>query len=253
MSGVSFRDDFDGPDLDTEVWLPHYLPAWCSRAETAASYRLGGLLAGPRPPGRPPVGVPGAPRPPLRVSGMMSGKCAAPSAARSGSSRSSSGQQVREEQGRFEGFLSTGGHLEVRCSMDITPRSMAALWLCGFEDVPEQCGEICVVEIFGNAVPANGSAEVGMGLKGIRDPGLAQDFAAPRLPIDPANPHTYAVDWDADEAVYIRRRRGGGTPQRRARRRTRCRSWSASSTSPTGRPGTTTTTCPELVVDHIAG
>ena len=85
--------------------------------------------------------------------------------------------------------------------MDITPRSMAALWLVGFEDQPEQCGEICVVEIFGNAV-RDGSAEVGMGLKQIRDPGLAQDFAAPRLSIDPADLHTYAVDWDADEAVF---------------------------------------------------
>ena len=30
-------DDFDGPDLDTGVWLPHYLPAWSSREASAAS------------------------------------------------------------------------------------------------------------------------------------------------------------------------------------------------------------------------
>jgi beta-glucanase (GH16 family) len=46
------------------------------------------------------------------------------------------------------------------------------------------------------------SAEVGVGLKQIRDPHLAQDFAAPRLPIDVAEFHTYSVDWDAEEALF---------------------------------------------------
>ena len=31
---------FDGDALDLGRWLPHYLPAWSSRAATAASYRL---------------------------------------------------------------------------------------------------------------------------------------------------------------------------------------------------------------------
>jgi hypothetical protein len=35
----SFVDDFDGPDLDADVWIPHYLPMWSSRAE---SYSLDG-------------------------------------------------------------------------------------------------------------------------------------------------------------------------------------------------------------------
>ena len=33
-------DDFEGPDLDTDVWLPHYLPMWSSREATRASYRI---------------------------------------------------------------------------------------------------------------------------------------------------------------------------------------------------------------------
>jgi hypothetical protein len=31
---------------------------------------------------------------------------------------------------------------------------------------------------------------------------LTQDFAAPRLPIDVVEPHLYAVDWDAEVAVF---------------------------------------------------
>ena len=40
MTHVGFADHFDGPDLDPDVWLPHYLPAWSSRAATRATYSL---------------------------------------------------------------------------------------------------------------------------------------------------------------------------------------------------------------------
>ena len=86
--------------------------------------------------------------------------------------------------------------------MALSPRSMASLWMVGFEDRPERCGEICVVEVFGKDLEPGRSAEVGMGFKAFRDPDLAQDFAAPRQPVDVADWHTYAVDWDADEAVF---------------------------------------------------
>jgi hypothetical protein len=35
---ADLTDDFDGPGLDTEVWVPHYLPQWSSRAQSAATY-----------------------------------------------------------------------------------------------------------------------------------------------------------------------------------------------------------------------
>jgi hypothetical protein len=113
---------------------------------------------------------------------------------------------VREAQPHFEGWLLREGHLEIRCRMSISHRSMAALWLAGFEDDPEQlrCGELCVFEVFGNALGPveEASAEVGVGIKAFRDPALTQDFAAPRLPIDVLEPHLYAVDWDASEATF---------------------------------------------------
>ena len=89
--------------------------------------------------------------------------------------------------------------------MTLSARSMAALWMSGFEDDPaqEQCGEICVFEIFGRSVHADPpSAEVGVGIKPFRDPGLVEDFAAPRLSIDVSQPHTFAVRWDAREAEF---------------------------------------------------
>ena len=42
---LEVEDRFDGPDLDTSLWLPHHLPHWSSWTASAARYRLGdGLL-----------------------------------------------------------------------------------------------------------------------------------------------------------------------------------------------------------------
>jgi hypothetical protein len=117
---------------------------------------------------------------------------------------------VAEEQERFEGWLPAGGRVGVRARMDLSPRSMAALWLSGFEDdeAQERCGELCVFEVFGRDLgPRDGhaadpSAAVGVGVKAFRDPALTQDFAAPRVHLDVVEPHVYAVEWDADEAVF---------------------------------------------------
>lgn len=202
---------FDGPDLDTSVWLPHYLPAWSSRAASAASFRLenGSLVLDV--PVDHPVWCPGDHDPPLRVSGLQSGSFSGPVGSTRGQQRFREGQTVREEQPRFGGWLPQGGRVAITCAMTLSPRSMAALWLSGFEDdaAQEQCGELCVFEVFGNALqdgalgpPDAPSAEVGVGVKAFRDPALTQDFAAPRVPLDVTEPHTYAVEWDAVEAVF---------------------------------------------------
>ena len=118
--------------------------------------------------------------------------------------------RVREaaDHGRVE-VLDTGPgvapDLLAKMKSEVAARSMAALWMSGFEDDPaqEQCGEICVFEIFGSSVHQDPpSAEVGVGIKPFRDPRLAADFAAPRLPIDVTQPHHFAVRWDPREAVF---------------------------------------------------
>ncbi|WP_134767443.1 glycoside hydrolase family 16 protein [Nocardioides sp. 1609] len=204
MASLDPRDlRFPGPELDTSVWLPHYLPAWSSRAATRASYRFedGDLLL--EVPVAHPVWCPGDHEPPLRVSGLQSGSWSGPVGSTRGQQRFREGQLVREEQPRFEGWLPAGGRVAIRASMDLSPRSMAALWLAGLEDDDEQlrCGELCVVEVFGKDVVPGRSAEVGVGVKAFRDPALRQDFAAPRVAIDVSEPHEYAVDWDAGAAV----------------------------------------------------
>jgi len=66
------------------------------------------------------------------------------------------------------------------------------VWMVGLEEEPEQSGEICLFEVFGDA-PEN----VGSGIKPFRDPALSWEFDAPRMEIDVAEPHAYRVDWRA--------------------------------------------------------
>jgi hypothetical protein len=206
LDTVLLDDRFEDSTLDEAKWFPHYLPAWSSRAATRASYRLDadGLLLDV--PVDHPVWCPDDHAPPLRVSGIQTGNWSEAVGSTGGQQRFREGLLVREEQPRFEGCLVGTGRVEIEAAMRLSPRSMAALWLSGFEDDPEQlqCGELCVFEVFGNALgPADEpSAEVGVGIKAFRDPKLTQDFAAPRVSVNVSETHTYAVEWDADEAVF---------------------------------------------------
>ena len=86
--------------------------------------------------------------------------------------------------------------------MDITPRSMAAVWMVGLEDEPERCAEICIFEVFGDAVDGDGAA-VGMGVHAFRDPAITEEFAAARLAIDPAEFHVYTADWRPGRVDFL--------------------------------------------------
>lgn len=193
-----FEDDFDGPDLDRAVWLPHYLPAWSSRASTAATYHVADSCLHLTVPPDQPVWCDGDHEPPLRVSAVQSGNFSGPVGSTVGQQPYRDGLVVREEQEPFWGWTPEQGYLEMRARAVLTPRSMVAFWLVGLEDHAERSAEICVAEIFGNAVTPGRSAAVGMGLHPFRDPSVAEDFQAVRLPIDVAAFHSYAADWSPE-------------------------------------------------------
>jgi beta-glucanase (GH16 family) len=79
---------------------------------------------------------------------------------------------------------------------------MAAMWLAGFEENPDDAGEICVVEIFGRSIDKD-TAEVGVGLKKLHDPRLAHAFVSPRLELDVSEYHVYGVEWDSQAAAFF--------------------------------------------------
>lgn len=200
--GLVFEDDFDGPDLDPAVWLPHYLPAWSSRERTRASYEVRDSCLVLRIPPSQGVWCEGDHLPPTRVSGIQSGNWSGPVGGTRGQQPYRDGLVVREEQEPFRGWTPSSGLIELRARAVVTPRSMVACWLVGLEDEPSRSAEICVMEVFGDAVRP-GSAAVGVGLHPFRDPDVVEDWAAVRLPIDVSVFHSYALDWTAERAQLL--------------------------------------------------
>jgi hypothetical protein len=191
---------FPGADLDPDVWFPWYLPHWSSRAGSAATWSVrAGELHLTVPPGQPPW-CPDLHDEPLRVSCVQTGSWSGPVGSPLGQQPFADGLVVREEQPAFWGFTPRYGRVEVRMRGVVDAGSMVAFWMSGIEDSPERSGELCVAEVFGDAVE-HGSAAVGMGVKPFRDPTLREDFAAVRLPIDVAEPHTYAAEWAPGTSV----------------------------------------------------
>ena len=193
---------FSGPTLDPAVWVASYLPAWSSYAEAAATYDL--TPAGLR------LNIPSeqglwcADRhsPPLRVSAVQTGNWSGPVGSTQGQAPFADGLTVREQQPTVWGYTPHLGRLEVELSATIGPRSMFSAWLIGLENEPHRCGEICVVEVFGDTLADRGAA-VGCGIKAIRDPALTQEFSADWRPIDLSARHVYAVDWSAGRVEYF--------------------------------------------------
>jgi Glycosyl hydrolases family 16 len=200
---LAFEDDFEGAKLNSAVWLPHYLPAWSSRAETAATYEIRDSCLHLTIPPDQGLWCAQDHTPPLRVSGIQSGNYSGPVGSTVGQQPYRAGLTVREEQQTFWGWTPDHGYIELRARGVVTPRSMVAFWMVGLEDRLERSAEICVAETFGNAVRAGGSAAVGMGIHPFRDPAVTEDFKAVRLPIDIAEFHSYAVDWTADMAAFF--------------------------------------------------
>jgi hypothetical protein len=186
---VSFADEFDAPALDTEVWIPHYLPQWSSRAESAATSAIADSELRLTIPPEQGLWCPGD-HDPLKVSGVQSGVFSGPVGTTIGQQPVHEGALVREFQPTQWGWTPHYGILEIRARMDISPRSMAAVWMVGLEDEPERCGEICIFEVFGDAPQA-----VGMGVHPFRDPALSEEWDAPEVAIDVSEHHVYAADW----------------------------------------------------------
>jgi hypothetical protein len=167
---------------------------WSSRAASAATYAVTGSELRLTIPPEQGLWCPDDHEEPLRVSGVQSGVYSGPAGGTAGQQPFRAGQLVREHQPEQWGWTPEYGVLEVRARVELSPRSMASVWMVGREQDPAECGEICIFEVFGDALE-DGSAAVGMGVHPFRDPALTDEFDAPRLSLDVAAPHVYAADW----------------------------------------------------------
>jgi hypothetical protein len=203
---MAFSDDFDGPGLDTDVWIPHYLPMWSSRAASAATYAVADSELRLTIPPEHGLWCAEDHDPPLRVSGIQSGVFSGEVGSTIGQQPFRDGAVVREFQPVQWGWTPHFGRLEIRARMDVTPRSMAAVWMVGLEDEPARCAEICIFEVFGDALGSEDgkpTAAVGMGVHAFRDPAVTEEWAAERVAIDVAEFHVYAADWKPGRLDFL--------------------------------------------------
>ncbi len=170
----------------TESWLPFYLPHWSSREQAAARYVLEGgrlrlLVEADQEPWCPEFDGD------VRVSAFQTGTL-------DGQHRFADGLEVREQQAPRALHLPQYARIEIRARASGDPDAMCALWLIGYEDVPEHSAEICVFEIFGRDVHDD-RALVGVGVHPFADTTITDDFEQVEVAIDARESHVFAASW----------------------------------------------------------
>jgi hypothetical protein len=193
---LEFDEDFAGPALDPRRWVAHYLPQWTTPERSAARYELhpGRLrlrIDADQPAWREEDGE-------MRVSNLQTGTFSGPVGSPVGQHRHRPDLTVTTAQPTRRLYTPSAGRAEVVMRGTPDPTCMLAFWLVGFEDVPDRSGEICVAELFGNAIGPRRS-RVRMGVKAHHDPRLEWDMEEVELDMDATDWHLYAVEWDEVE------------------------------------------------------
>jgi hypothetical protein len=197
---TDFEDTFDQGTLDPGRWVAHYLPHWTTPDRSSARFDLttDGLalrIDGDQPAWRVEDGE-------LRVSNIQSGAWSGPLNSTRGQHRHRLDLTVRSPQPAQRLYTPTTGRIEATMRAVADPTTMLAFWLVGFEDESaDDCGEICVAELFGNAI-GSAHSTVNVGLKAHHDPRLHDDMAQVSLPMDATEWHTYSVDWTRDQIDF---------------------------------------------------
>ncbi|HEY9350832.1 MAG TPA: glycoside hydrolase family 16 protein [Acidothermales bacterium] len=197
---LEFEERFDATELDATRWVAHYLPQWTTPEQSAAHFDLTqqGLrlrIDADQPPWRDGDGE-------LRASNLQTGTFSGPVGSPRGQHRHTDGMSVVTEQPTRKLYAPSAGLVEARLRAVADPTIMLAFWLIGFEeDSPDDSGEICVVELFGDSIGVS-SSELSIGVKAHHDPRLTDDMDRVPADLDATDWHTYAAAWDADEIRF---------------------------------------------------
>lgn len=190
---LEFHDEFDGHTLDADKWIPYYLPQWSSREHSVPRYALGGSTLSLRIEADQPPWCPEFDGD-VKVSSLQTGLYAGPVGSSAGQHHFNENLVVREAQPTQRTYTPLYGYFEARVRAVAAPGYLCALWMIGFEEVPEESGEIAIFELFGDQVRPTAS-EVRYGVHPWGDPTLNEEFYRDSLPIDATQFHIYAVEW----------------------------------------------------------
>jgi hypothetical protein len=198
---ADFVEDFGGPQLDPGKWIDHFLPHWTTPERSAARYRLGpGGLELRIEADQPAWAADGDGD---RASNLQTGTWSGPAGSPHGQHRYRDGLVVISPQPARRLYTPTHGRFEATMRARADPTIMLAFWLVGFEEGGgEQSGELCVVELFGDAIGPETSV-LSLGVKAHHDPRLHDDMVRVPVAIDATDWHTYAVEWGADDIRFL--------------------------------------------------
>lgn len=190
---LEFHDEFDEDQLNTDKWVPYYLPQWSSREQSAARYAIEDNMLILKIDEDQPSWCPEFDGD-IKCSSIQTGLFAGPVGSNEGQHLFTENCIVREEQPTLRTYTPQYGYFETRMKVLQSNVNMAALWMIGFEEVPAESGEIVIFEVFGDLMTSE-SAEVRYGIHPWGDASLTDEYYRDTLPINAENFHIYAVEW----------------------------------------------------------
>jgi hypothetical protein len=190
---LEFQDEFNGTTLDESKWFPYYLPHWSRRALSKPRYALIGdrlQLRIDEDQGFWSEEYDGK----LRVSSLQTGCFSGPVGSSRGQLVFKAGLVVREAQPTIKLYTPKYGYFETRLKAVPIPGYLCAFWMIGFGERPEEAGEICITEIFGENI-SPGVSQINYGVHPFQDPTIKDEFYYDKFPLNAANFHIYAAEW----------------------------------------------------------
>lgn len=198
---VIMNDDFDQKELDTNYWIPTYLPQWSSRKTTIPSYRIENSILT--------LYIADEQEPwcsewngEVRVSNLQTGVYSGKINSKQGQHHFTEGLIVREEQERKYTVTPQYCTLEFKARCHISKENVAALWLIGIEEEEHQSAEICLFELKGWNIDETG-AIIGYGVHPFGDNKIIDEFYEERFNIDVEEWNVYRLDWTRERIQFF--------------------------------------------------
>lgn len=194
------NDNFDENDLNTDYWIPTYLPQWSSRKKTIPSYKINNsvltlYISDTQKPWCPEWNDN------VRVSNLQTGVFSGEIGSHIGQHHFTEGLTVREAQPKELKITPYYGYIEFKARCNISDENVAALWLIGIEDAPGRSAEICLFELKGWNI-TNESAVIGYGVHPFSDINIKDEFYEQRFSIDVKDWNTYSLKWEKDKITF---------------------------------------------------
>ena len=198
---LEYSDEFNSASLDESKWGLFHLPQWSSQDQSRPKFfvkdsNLTLQIEENQKPWCPEFdGM-------VLCSSIQTGVFSGAVGTNEGQHRFSSALVVREAQTPTRMYTPQYGYFEMRARGMRAFKNHVALWMIGFEENPEQSGEIAICEIMGEYATQE-STRLGHGVKAWFDSNLKDEFHEDFLKFDVTKYHIYSAEWKPDSIDFF--------------------------------------------------